>query len=73
MSYKLVAEKKEASSANLTIPHWCSIMEIVRTYFAPSETRGDKPPTDRIFELPPKNLKKYRLEPHFVKENFKIN
>jgi len=45
-------------------------MEIVRTYFAPSETRGDKPPTDRIFELPPKNLKKYRLEPHFVKENF---
>ena len=28
MSYKLVAEKKEASSANLTIPHWCARQDL---------------------------------------------
>jgi len=31
--YNLVAEPAEAGEANLTIPRWCSILKIVRTFF----------------------------------------
>jgi hypothetical protein len=32
--YNLVAEPAETGEANLTIPRWCSILKIVRTFFA---------------------------------------
>ncbi len=55
IEYKLVAERSEANQNSLTFPTWCSILELVRTHFAPTQGRDE--------EVPPRKFGK-AAEPH---------
>jgi hypothetical protein len=72
--YNLVAERSEATHKSLTFSRWCTILKIVRTFFAAEG--GDEAPknSERLRRVLDQNCqrtcKKYRLEPHFGKRNF---
>jgi len=38
--YNLVAERSEATHESLTFSHWCTILKIVRTFFAAEGGEG---------------------------------
>jgi len=40
----MAAERSEANQNSLTFPVWCSILELVRTHFAPRQARGEEFP-----------------------------
>jgi len=74
----LAAERRAAArreaSKSLPNSNWRCILNVARTIFRPRRAkRGEGEPARRlrrILSKLPKNRKKYRLEPYFVKENF---